>query len=60
MAGKCEICGKIPMFGNRISHSNRHTRHMWLPNIQRKKMTLEGRTRHVNICTRCLRTQSKA
>ena len=34
MARRCEICGKGPQFGNRVSHSNSKTRRKFNPNIQ--------------------------
>ena len=35
MAAVCDICGKGPGFGNRVSHSHRRTPRRWNPNIQR-------------------------
>lgn len=57
---KCEICGKVALFGNNVSHSKRHTLRRWLPNIQRTTVMVDGKKTKVAICTRCLRTQSKA
>ena len=56
---KCEICGKRVMFGNKVSHSKRHTRRKWLPNIQHTTIMVDGVNKKVNICTRCLRTHNK-
>jgi large subunit ribosomal protein L28 len=44
------------MAGKNVSHSNRHTNRWFLPNIQRATLTLKGRRRRMNVCTRCLRT----
>ena len=57
---KCDICGKHPITGNQVSHSKRHTRRRWLPNIHKTTLYLEGMGFAVHICTRCLRTQHKA
>ncbi|GAH40136.1 unnamed protein product [marine sediment metagenome] len=38
---KCDVCGKGPQFGNKISHSHRVTKRMWHPNIQKIKVNLE-------------------
>ncbi|MBM3132825.1 MAG: 50S ribosomal protein L28 [Chloroflexi bacterium] len=57
---KCDICGKSKQFGHNVSHSMRHTPRQWHPNIQRMTMTVDGKSKQVNICTRCLRTQVKA
>ncbi len=59
MARKCEICGKGPQFGNRVSHSNKKTRHKFNPNIQNVKLEINGVTRKVKICTSCLRSLKK-
>ena len=56
---KCEICGKGPMFGHNVSHSKRATNRIFRPNIQRKRLMLNGEYRRVHICTRCLRTLSR-
>ena len=34
MASICEVCGKGTLAGNNVSHSNRHTKRAWKPNIQ--------------------------
>jgi large subunit ribosomal protein L28 len=39
-----------------VSHSNRHTRRWFMPNIQKAKLVMDGKSRSVSICTRCLRT----
>ena len=56
---KCEICGKGPMFGHNVSHSKRATNRMFRPNIQRKRVLINGQMRRVHICTRCLRTLTR-
>ena len=56
MACICEICGKGEMAGSNVSHSNRHTKRSWKPNIQRVRAVVKGATRGVNVCTRCLRS----
>jgi large subunit ribosomal protein L28 len=61
LSGKCDVCGKTPGFGHNVSHSNRKTNRMWMPNIQIKKLQLKGDTeptRH-NVCTQCMRTLIK-
>jgi len=60
MARKCEICGKGPQFGNRVSHSNRKTRHKFNPNIQQVRLEINGVSRKVKICTSCLRSLKKS
>jgi len=60
MARKCEICGKGPQFGNRVSHSNRKTRHKFSPNIQNVRIEINGVRRRIRICTSCLKSLKKS
>lgn len=53
---KCEFCGKAVMFGLKVSHSNRKTNRTWKPNIRKVKANINGTTKTVNICSRCLRS----
>ncbi|HAY61374.1 MAG: 50S ribosomal protein L28 [Acidaminococcaceae bacterium] len=56
MAQFCEVCGKGVMSGNNVSHSNRHTKAAWKPNIQSVRALVDGEVKRVNVCTRCLRS----
>lgn len=56
MSTCCEICGKGPMFGNKVSHSNRKTRRKWKPNLQRIKVVIKGGNKRIWVCTRCMRS----
>jgi large subunit ribosomal protein L28 len=56
---KCEICGKKPMSGHNVSHSMRHTKRQWKPNIQKVTLMMDGKLRKVKVCSRCLRTAAK-
>ena len=56
---KCEVCEKQPGVGFNVSHSKRHTKRTWQPNVQRATVYENGRPRQIYICTRCLRTRSK-
>ncbi len=56
---KCELCGKAGHAGNNVSHSKRRTKTRFMPNIQRSKITVDGRLRRLSLCTRCLRTSNK-
>ncbi|MCC6313239.1 MAG: 50S ribosomal protein L28 [Thermomicrobiales bacterium] len=60
MAGKCDVCGKTTQFGHNVSFSKRRTNRTFKPNVQRRKVTLDGETRHINMCTRCMRTLMKS
>ena len=61
MAHICEVCGKGIMSGNNVSHSNRHTKAAWKPNVQTPNVQtvraiVDGEVKRVNVCTRCLRS----
>ena len=56
MARECEVCGKGKISGNKISHSNRHSRRSWLPNIRTVRAIVNGVPKRIKVCTRCLRT----
>ncbi len=57
MAQRCEICGKGPQFGNRVSHAHNVTNRRFNPNLQSVRAVLEnGSHRRVRVCTRCLRS----
>ncbi|MGM0608570.1 MAG: 50S ribosomal protein L28 [Candidatus Muiribacteriota bacterium] len=59
MALRCEVCGKEPVTGNNVSHSNHKTKRRFLPNIQKIKAEIDGKPVKVKLCTRCLRTLKK-
>lgn len=56
MAQYCEVCGKGVMSGNNVSHSNRHTKAAWKPNVQSVRAVVDGEVKRVNVCIRCLRS----
>ncbi len=48
------------MSGNNVSHSKVRTRRRFMPNLQPARVLQEGRLVRVTLCTRCLRTATKA
>jgi large subunit ribosomal protein L28 len=56
MAQRCEICGKGPRFGSRISHAHNVTSRRFNPNLRRVRAVQGGVQRRVRVCTRCLRS----
>lgn len=56
MARRCEICGKGPARGNNVSHANNRTKKVVLPNLQVVRARVNGATKRVRVCTRCLRS----
>lgn len=55
MSQKCEICGKVPLFGSRISHAHNVTKRRWMPNLQRIRIMVNGQPKKANVCVQCLR-----
>ena len=53
---KCDVCGKGVTFGIQVSHSHRRTNRTWKPNVRRVKAIDDGTPKHINVCTRCLRS----
>jgi len=52
----CAICEKVPVVGNKISHSNIKTKIRHFPNLQKVRAVIGGVTQRVYACTRCLRS----
>jgi large subunit ribosomal protein L28 len=49
MARVCEVTGKKPMRGNRVSHANNKTRRRFLPNLQQRRFWVESENRWVSM-----------
>ncbi|MBI4056591.1 MAG: 50S ribosomal protein L28 [Elusimicrobia bacterium] len=56
MAFRCALCDKGPVSGNSYSHSHKAVRRVFRPNLQRQKVVVDGATRTVYVCTRCIRS----
>ncbi len=58
MSRFCDICGKGPVVGNKVSHANNKTKRVWYPNLQKIRVVNEktGSVKRVKVCTRCLRS----
>ena len=55
VASVCDICGKGPGFGNRVSHSHHRTPRRFNPNIQTLRAKVNGTPRRLNVCTSCIK-----
>ena len=49
MARVCEITGKRPMVGNRVSHANNKTKRRFMPNLQSRRFWVESENRWVSL-----------
>ena len=56
MAQVCELCGRRPSAGNRVSHANNKSKRVWNPNLQRVRAQVGGSARRIRVCTRCIRS----
>ena len=56
---KCEICGKGPMSGQNVSFSQRKTKRLFRPNIQKTTVYENGRRVRRYVCVRCMKTMAK-
>jgi len=56
MARSCDICGKAPRFGNRISNAHNLTRWRWNPNLRRVRALVNGAAKTIHACTACIRS----
>ncbi len=57
MAGKCDICGKSRLSGNKVSHANNRSKKVSKPNVQSvKSVGAHGGSVRVHACTRCIRS----
>ena len=61
MSRVCEITGKRPAVGNRVSHANNRTRRRFLPNLHTQRFWVETERRWVSlrISANALRTIEK-
>ncbi|MBR2588824.1 50S ribosomal protein L28 [Candidatus Saccharibacteria bacterium] len=55
----CEISGKGKMYGHNVSFSQRKTRKVFKPNVQKRTLVVDGKKVKVNVATSTLRTLKK-
>ena len=49
MSARCQVTGKQPGYGKRISHSHVRTNRRWLPNVQQRRYWLPSENRYVRL-----------
>lgn len=61
MARVCQVTGKRPITGNKVSHSNIKTKRRFLPNLQTKRYFLAEEDKWVvlKVSTEAIRTINK-
>lgn len=55
MARVCEVCGKGPRSGHRISHAHNVTHRRWNPNLRTVRAIVKGARRRIRVCAECIR-----
>ncbi len=69
MARKCKICGKSAVTGNSITRRGKPkkeggiglkttgiTRRKFLPNLQTKRVVINGKIQKILVCTKCIKS----
>jgi large subunit ribosomal protein L28 len=49
MARVCQVTGKAPMVGNKVSHANNRTKRRFLPNLQYRRFWVESENRFIRL-----------
>jgi large subunit ribosomal protein L28 len=49
MARVCQVTGKRPMVGNKVSHANNRTKRRFLPNLQYRRFWVESENRWLRL-----------
>ena len=60
MAQRCDICGKRPAVGHRISHAHNVTKRRWLPNLVSVRAVAPGAPKRLRVCTRCVKAGKRS
>ncbi|MFQ6090018.1 MAG: 50S ribosomal protein L28 [Candidatus Bipolaricaulia bacterium] len=55
MSQICQVCGRGPDIGRRVSYSGKHNKKKRSLNLQRVRAIYRGRRRRMWVCTRCIR-----
>ena len=61
MSKKCELTGKIPLKGHKVSHANNKTKRRFLPNLKKVKFTsgILKRNLRLNVSSAAVRSVDK-
>ena len=59
MSYKCDLTGKGKQFGNRVSHSQRHVKRAFKPNLQPKTIVVDGQKVRLKLAASTIRTLNK-
>jgi len=54
MSKICEVCGKKPLVGHKISKAHNLNKRRWYPNLQNIKVDVDGKPKKMKVCTSCI------
>ena len=60
MSKTCELCGKHPQSGNTISHAHNVNKRIFYPNLRTIKAVVNGTSKRIKICMKCLKASAKS
>ncbi len=60
MSKTCEVCGKHPQSGNTISHAHNVSKRIFYPNLRTIKQVVNGTSKRIKICMKCLKAMAKS
>jgi large subunit ribosomal protein L28 len=55
MSKVCEKCGKTPRTGRTISHAHNVNPRIFYPNLRVVKLNMNGVTKKMKLCMKCLK-----
>jgi large subunit ribosomal protein L28 len=55
MAKVCDMCGRGPMFGHKVSHAHNVSNRRWNVNLQKVRAVVAGATKRIRVCASCIR-----
>lgn len=56
---KCDVTGKGKQYGHNVSFSQRHTKKVWSPNLQKKTLIVDGKKVTMKLSAQAIRTLKK-
>ena len=56
MARVCDVCGRGPVFGHKISHAHNVSNRRWNINLRPVRAKVKGGAKRMRVCTSCLRS----
>jgi large subunit ribosomal protein L28 len=56
MSKVCDVCGRGPKYGNRVSHAHNVTSRRWEINLQKVHALVQGAPKRIRVCTSCIKS----